>query len=91
MGERERCAVCDFPLATDADWKAFAADECLDQDEQERAHFGALLCWHGWWSRHRGPAIDWRAGAGGRATCAVIVALCFGAVAVFLWLGEVKP
>lgn len=48
---RERCAVCDFPLATEA-------------EARDKTAWVAGLCWARWtrWG-HRGPAIDWRARA----------------------------
>lgn len=49
MSERERCAVCDFPLAT--------GDDFDGEDD-------GALCWSAiGGTAHRGPRIDWRARA----------------------------
>lgn len=51
MTERERCPVCDFPLASESDCRApFSTDL-------------PSLCWKRFNGDHRGPAIDWRARA----------------------------
>ena len=67
--ERERCPVCDFPLATqpdlatlqnhDHDTDACAGPKCRFDEE----HFGQKLCWNLFWGGHVGPAINWRARA----------------------------
>lgn len=67
--ERERCPVCDFPLAAqpdlatlqnhDHDTDACAGPKCRFDEE----HFGQKLCWNLFWGGHVGHAIDWRARA----------------------------
>lgn len=75
--ERQRCPVCDFPRATEADKDVLRAKHDLNRcpgstctfDEE---HFGQKLCWNDFWGRHRGDAIDWHAKAleaDGRAAC----------------------
>jgi len=58
---RERCAVCDFPLATDGDWR-----RAVQQGHtSDLAVYEGHLCWSVLVSHtlHAGPAIDWRARA----------------------------
>lgn len=61
MIERERCPICDFPLATEADWsRAVTQGHTADLRVYE-----GHLCWRDMMTpdHHPGPAIDWRARA----------------------------